>query len=214
MVSTSVSGVTLGWAPSTDDASVVGYLVRRNNEPVIFTSGTSFTDTGLNPATTYAYGVVAIDSSGNTSAAGSVNATTADNLTLVKSGDQWSYLATNTDPGTAWRQPGFDASSWASGPSQLGWGNRGESTTVPTGTLTQYYVHHLNVTDPAAIPQLTLRLKRDDGAAVYINGLEVARSNLPAGTLTAGTYSSTRVTAADGTTWYDVHGSRQPPRRG
>ncbi len=203
VVGTSFSTVTLAWSPSTDDQSVVGYLVRRNNQPVLFTTSTSFVDTGLTPSTTYAYDVLAVDSSGNASAPGSVNATTSDNLTLVKSGDPWSYLATNTDPGTAWRQPGFDSSSWPSGPSQLGWGNRGETTTVPTGTLTQYYVHHLNVPDPSSIPQLELRLKRDDGAAVYINGLEVVRNNLPTGTLTAGTYSSTRVTAADGTTWYD-----------
>jgi hypothetical protein len=29
-----------------------------------------------------------------------------------------------------------------------------------------------------------LRLKRDDGAVVYVNGVEVARSNMPGGTIT------------------------------
>ncbi len=196
------SAATVSWAPSTDDAAVIGYLVRRNGTPVAFTTSTSFIDSGLTPTTNYSYDVLAYDTSGNASAAGTVGTTTLGNPTIVKSGDTWSYLATNTDPGTTWRQPGFNASSWATGPSQLGWGGRGELTTVPTGTLTQYYVHHFNVADPSSIPQVTLRLKRDDGAAVYLNGIEVVRNNLPTGPLTAGTFSSTKVTAADGVTWY------------
>ncbi len=199
----SYSTANLSWSPSSDDAAVIGYLIRRNGTPVAFTAGTSFADAGLAPTTNYSYDVVAYDTSGNASAAGMVGATTVGNPTIVKSGDPWSYLATNTDPGTGWRQPGFNASSWASGPSQLGWGGRGETTTIPTGTLTQYFIHHVNVTDPSSIPQLTLRLKRDDGAAVYLNGIEVLRNNLPTGPLSAATYSSTKVTAADGTTWYE-----------
>ena len=80
--------------------------------------------------------------------------------------------ARRTDPGTAWRQPGFDVSSWPTGPSQLGWGGRGEATVVPV-TGTQYYVRHFSVDDPSQYQQLLLRLVRDDGAAVYLNGIEV-----------------------------------------
>ena len=36
---------------------------------------------------------------------------------------------------------------------------------------------------------------------MYVNGTEMVRDNLPAGTLTAATYSSTKVTAADGIDW-------------
>ncbi|MCG3180159.1 MAG: hypothetical protein BIFFINMI_02516 [Phycisphaerae bacterium] len=44
-----------------------------------------------------------------------------------------------------------------------------------------------NVTDPAAVRALTLSLAYRGGAAVYLNGREVARANLPAGDLTPGT---------------------------
>jgi hypothetical protein len=115
----------------------------------------------------------------------------------------WSYKSDAIDPGTAWRQPAFDASAWATGRSQLGWGNRGETTVVPSGVLTQHYRRSFTVGDPGALGPITLRVKRDDGIAVYLNGTEVMRNNLPAGTLTAGTYSSTKVTAADGITWYE-----------
>jgi hypothetical protein len=196
------STVPLSWTAATDDTLVIGYLLRRNGVPILFTPGTSFTDTGLTPTTAYAYDVVAVDSSGNVSAPATANATTLANPALVKSGDVWSYKSDGTDPGTAWRQPGFNASSWASGPSQLGWGGRGETTVVPSGQLAQYFVRHFTVDDASQDQALTLRLKRDDGAAVYINGTEVVRSNLPTGPLTAASYSSTKVTAADGVTWY------------
>ena len=75
---------------------------------------------------------------------------------------------------------------------------------MPSGVLTQYYLRHVTVADPSSMTQLTLRLKRDDGAAVYINGTEVARDNLPAGTLTAGTYSSQWVSGADGVVWHEL----------
>ena len=40
---------------------------------------------------------------------------------------------------------------------------------------------------------LLLHLVRDDGAVVYINGTEVARSNMPTGAITSATFASTNV---------------------
>ncbi len=194
------STATVTWAPSTDDVSVVGYLVRRNGVVVDFTTSLSYPDFGLAPNTAYSYDIRAVDTSGNVSTAGVAGTTTTANTVLVQSGNIWSYQ-TGTTPDPHWNSPTYDSSSWPSGPSQLGWGGRGETTVVPTGTLTQYYVHHFNVDDTTPFQLLTLRLKRDDGAAVYLNGIEVVRDNLPAGPLTSATFSSTKVTAADGVTW-------------
>ena len=72
---------------------------------------------------------------------------------------------------------------------------------IPSGQITQYFVRHFTVTDPNAGQLLGLQLKRDDGAAVYLNGTEIARSNLPAGTLTASTYPTSTATTSDATTW-------------
>ncbi len=105
---------------------------------------------------------------------------------LVQSGDVWKYKSDATDPGTAWRQPGFDASSWARGPSQLGWGGRGETTIGPDRAARPSTTCATSTSRTRrSLGQLTLRVKRDDGIAVYVNGTEVARDNLPAGTLTA-----------------------------
>ena len=42
--------------------------------------------------------------------------------TLIPFGSTWKYLDDGSDLGTAWREPGFDDSSWSEGPAQLGYG--------------------------------------------------------------------------------------------
>lgn len=117
----------------------------------------------------------------------------ADSTTLVPKGAQWSFLDDGSDPGTAWREPGFDDALWASGPAELGYGDGSEATLVSFGGnplakyITSYFRHAFSVADPAAIGGLHLSLKRDDGAIVYLNGTEVHRSNLPPGPVSAST---------------------------
>ena len=65
-------------------------------------------------------------------------------------------------------------------PSQLGWGVKGETTTIPSGPITDYFVKHVNIPSPSHLSTVTVRLKRDDGAVVYVNGVEVgARRTCP-----------------------------------
>jgi chitodextrinase len=65
--------VVLNWIPSTDNVGVTGYDVYNGSTKLTptVTSGTSFTDTGLTPSTTYNYTVVAYDATGNRSSASS-----------------------------------------------------------------------------------------------------------------------------------------------
>ena len=62
---------SLDWADSTDDSGVVRYEVYRNGTLVGTTSQSEFIDTNLAPSSSYEYLVVALDPSGNTSAASS-----------------------------------------------------------------------------------------------------------------------------------------------
>ena len=98
--------------------------------------------------------------------------------TLVETGSTWRYLDDGSDQGTMWRESDFDDSSWESGPAELGFGEGDEATTLSSGHITYYFRHKFNIDDLDAILGLDLRLKRDDGAVVYLNGSEVARSNL------------------------------------
>ncbi|HEX8618570.1 MAG TPA: fibronectin type III domain-containing protein [Thermoanaerobaculia bacterium] len=125
---------------------------------------------------------------------------------LVPMRSIWKYLDNGTNQGTAWRARSFDDSTWSSGWSELGYGERDEATVVSYGPdplrryMTTYFRQNFNVTNPAAITALTARLIRDDGAVVYINGTEVARVNLPTGTISYTTSAVTSISDADETT--------------
>ena len=115
--------------------------------------------------------------------------------TLISTGAVWKYLDDGSDQGTAWSALGFDDSTWNSGPAELGFGDGGEATTNRAGFVTYYYRHAFNVADTSSITNFRARLKRDDGAVVYLNGAEVFRDNMPTGVVTSATLAAT--TAAD-----------------
>lgn len=112
---------------------------------------------------------------------------------FISSGDVWHYLdagnVPSTAPGSDWR---IDDPGWAkSGPSQLGYGDSQvtvvqyvDTDPVQSGTqknISTYFRKTFNVTDAANYTALNLRLLRDDGAVVYLNGEEIIRSNIEPG---------------------------------
>ena len=104
--------------------------------------------------------------------------------TLVRALSIWKYLDDGTDQGTAWRELGFDDSAWKSGFAELGYGEGDEETVVGFGPdpaaryITTYFRQAFHVANPAAIATLRFRLLVDDGAVVYVNGVEVLRQNM------------------------------------
>lgn len=111
-------------------------------------------------------------------------------VTLIATGSFWKYLDNGSDQSTGWRAINFDDRLWGSGPAQLGYGDGDEATTNKFGLdpnnkhTTYYYRHAFNVTNTAAFTNLLVRLRRDDGAVVYLNATEVFRSNMPTGAVT------------------------------
>nr|WP_246096298.1 family 14 glycosylhydrolase [Paenibacillus sinopodophylli] len=71
LVSTSKTdtSVTLSWSPSTDSNGVTGYEIWRGGVKSGTTTGTSYTQTGLTPSTSYNFSVKAYDAAGNISQA-------------------------------------------------------------------------------------------------------------------------------------------------
>ncbi len=104
---------------------------------------------------------------------------------LVLRSSQWRYLDDGSDQDTAWREPEFADSTWRIGRAQLGYGDNDETTVVSFGPdvdnrhITTYFRHTFHVADPSAYSEAVLRVLRDDGVAVYLNGHEIARDNLP-----------------------------------
>lgn len=116
--------------------------------------------------------------------------------TLIAPTAIWRYKDDGSNQGTAWKEPGFDASTWAQGPAELGYGDGDEATVIddsPSPTyvtpasnryITSYFRHAFNVSDPGRYSSLVLYLKRDDGAVVYLNGMEIVRDNIAEGPFT------------------------------
>jgi hypothetical protein len=110
-------------------------------------------------------------------------------FTLVSTGSVWKYHDLGANLGTTWRELIYDDSAWLSGPAELGYGDQAESrpeaTVVSYGPnasakyITTYFRRSFTVTNAAAFTELTVRLMRDDGAAVYLNGTNIFVSNLP-----------------------------------
>jgi hypothetical protein len=59
-------------------------------------------------------------------------------------------------------------------------------------------------TGSTAHRNLTLRVRRDDGAVIYLNGVEVARTNMPTGAIAFGTRALSSVNDAAETTLYTI----------
>lgn len=77
---------------------------------------------------------------------------------------------------------------------------RGTTELATVATTTLFRTPFTLDADPAATT-LGLDCQLDDGAVVYVNGVEVARENLPGGAIAASTLAST---AASGTVHFDV----------
>lgn len=128
---------------------------------------------------------------------------------LVSRGSVWKYLDTGADMGTSWSAPSFDDSSWPSGNAQLGYGDGDEATVVDYGPdpdnkyVTTYFRSTFTVSDSAEYFDLHLSLLRDDGAIVYLNGYEVARSNMPTGAIDYLALASVPVTDGDENLFFD-----------
>ncbi len=105
----------------------------------------------------------------------------------------WRYRDAASAAPANWNTNTFDHSGWPEGPAQLGFseGEEGDEATLigDNNQITSYFRRFFTVADPGVWTNLTLRLLRDDGGVVYLNGREVFRSpNLPSGTVT---YSTT-----------------------
>jgi hypothetical protein len=113
--------------------------------------------------------------------------------TLVLSGSTWAYQDNGVAPSSTWNSTGYSDSAWPRGRAQLGFGDGDEASLLQKGHVTYWLRHSFSVSDAAALRGASLSLLRDDGAVVYINGVEVARSNMPAGAITPTTFALTPV---------------------
>jgi hypothetical protein len=115
---------------------------------------------------------------------------------VVPRGSVWRYRDDGAAPAD-WASPAFSDAAWPSGAAPLGYGDAHVVTTTSYGPddqnkrITTYF--RAGFTLEAAATDAKIRLLVDDGAAVYLDGVELFRDNLPAGALTADTLASSAV---------------------
>jgi len=187
--------ISLSWDASSDNVGVTAYTIWRDGIPVGVTVDTSFDDNGNLPGEEFTYVLTAGDNAANESAGSdALMAATVEGYLSV--GDDWSYLDDGSDQGTAWRQPAFDDSTWAVGAAELGFGDGGETTVLSSGAITYYFRREFFLAD-VPTDDAIMALKRDDGAVVYLNGVEIWRDNMPAGPITSATLALATVAGSD-----------------
>ena len=110
--------------------------------------------------------------------------------TLIPVDATWRYL--QGPPPPDWMLPDAFVETWSSGPAPLGANVGGEATLLMPGVTT--FFRHVFLAEEAAIgAPLRLRIAADDGAVVFLNGVEVYRINLPEGPLTPESTASSAV---------------------
>lgn len=97
--------------------------------------------------------------------------------TVVYDTSTWHYLIPNSNLTSTWVQPGYDDSSWQQAIGGFGYGDGDDSTVIGT-TLSVFLRKKFQITDISAIESAILHVDYDDGFVAYINGVEIARSNL------------------------------------
>jgi len=104
---------------------------------------------------------------------------------LIDKNSVWLYNDSGEDLGNVWKNPSFSDESWKSGPGIFGYGNGDQTTVLDYGPnidskyITYYFRKRFTIADPQNYGGLRIGLLRDDGAIVYLNGIEVARDNMP-----------------------------------
>jgi hypothetical protein len=122
-------------------------------------------------------------------------------LVAIDAATLWRYNASGTNPPASWNQPAFDDSAWPEGAALFAdeTGPLPEPIRTPLvrGNQVSYYFRKGFVfnSDTAGVA-LRVRQVIDDGVVIYLNGFEVSRTGMPAGTISFNTTANRNVNDA------------------
>ena len=117
----------------------------------------------------------------------------------IEEGDVWSYLDDGSNQGAAWRASNYNDSGWASGASELGYGDDDEITEINdpgrgNRHATNYFRKTVTIPDPTIFGDFEISITYDDSYAIYVNGDEVERHSGISANAPFNEYSSNTVT--------------------
>lgn len=201
--STSLQAQDTAWASS--DLALAGHVLNRIGYGPSPADLGRIQDIGLGAYIEEQLSPTSIDESGNVRLRQKEDALFTEvipsrEVSLIAPGEVWRYRKGTSAPAEEWNQIGFDDGIWLSGPTGIGYGDGDDQTILDdmrqladdpatpqdegqSGYLSVYLrrTFRLTAETQAAIDNLILRVDYDDGFRAYLNGVEVARANLPAG---------------------------------
>ncbi|HVT82562.1 MAG TPA: lamin tail domain-containing protein, partial [Phycisphaerae bacterium] len=110
--------------------------------------------------------------------------------TLLNANATWRYRKGVNEPPSTWKNPGFDEGTdsqpWQNGVTSIGYGDGDDLTNISdmVSSYSSIYLRNTFTITGTVPTSITLRLFVDDGAIVYINGIEVTRAHVSAGNKT------------------------------
>jgi hypothetical protein len=144
----------------------------------------------------------------------------AGSQVLVSRGADWRYYDSGSEPAASgqlsWRDLNYPDASWAHGPAILGYA--GTSTANTVATVTRRYVNGVSAPQVtttylrntftfgsyAGAALLPTEILRDDGAIVYLNGTEILRENMNAGSTSYATYATGTIGSPAQNTYFNL----------
>lgn len=109
---------------------------------------------------------------------------------------EWRWAYSPAAPPPDWRTVGADLSDWEVGAAPLGFGFAGVGTDIDVDGpvadrgIAAQFVREFEIDDRARVVSLHVEAVADDGAVVYVNGVEVGRHNMRDGEITHQSYAA------------------------
>ena len=139
---------------------------------------------------------------------GAASAVRSDESVLVQLDSAMNYLLPASDAlGLTWTQEQFDDAGWAAGAYGVGYDAGAMIRTSVNSTADAVYTRaDFSIVDLSAVETVWLAADYDDGYVAWINGVEVARRNMPTGDPTnTSTASSGHESSNGATPSYDAY---------
>ncbi|RYF77289.1 MAG: metallophosphoesterase family protein, partial [Cytophagaceae bacterium] len=143
--------------------------------------------------------------------------TYAQQGTLLASGAVWRYADKGSMPVSqtvagqvrTWKDMTYDdtsPTSWSAGPSELGYGDGDEASVVGFGPdaknkYTTTYFRKSFTINSISPGGYQVRVRRDDGLLLYLNGILLTTSNIPTGPVSYSTLATTAIGGTDESAW-------------
>lgn len=122
---------------------------------------------------------------------------------LIWSGADWRFLDSGVTPASGWTGGVFDDAAWKTGRTRLGFGGDGETGQVTPGRTVYWFRRAFAVPAGVVFSAGRLRVMRDDGIQLYLNGNRIWVNNLPDNPGPAD-LATASVGGADEQTWLTV----------